>query len=564
LDNPWLSAAAGGAIGAGLPIAAQKGLGWLEAKSGKPMSPKGFKEEILSDPYGESPEMSRRGFLDRATGKPMKRLRNDVNIAGDLTDDAGITLAENGMFDDVGRVQSEQTWDPIDEWMDLSSRSDALQDKLGAKLASRLSSDEAQTPGALGRLFSGLKDRLGNTGGEKGAIPTELAARLGLGVAGAAVGGAIDPLDNPALSAMAGFGAGAALPSVIPMLQKLGTAPDVIHSAITALRTPGNTHMVAQKIAKVLPQWQRASYLFDSIGLPANIWVGPYGSGLSGATELMLSGDPRGYAALKELTPTAFAKEYFLALDEAKLAVGRAEGYAMNDATSFPERLLATPGMLLTSGDIAIRRILERVGIPEGMARAMTLTSEPFTKTGEAGAHLRGLGWDLTFPFKRTPINIVEQGALRTPGLGFLMQAIGAARGTRAADPLRQQLVQQGMGLGMGVGAEQIGESLDPNSAKMARRFVTNAAGPASLLAGLGFAIGQAKRKGEPSVLRTAARTLPQQLPMPSIDTIQDWASFIGGSGKIPRGAYPTAIDQAREAIRKRQIPEPLVPVRRP
>ena len=556
-------------------------------ESGPPQTPIGAPEAVAGPPAGISDdvpdwvqqEMAAAEAMKPAVANPevpsgqqptaeqimeLQRLRAASGAAGDPSD------APSWLRDLLGTAPEAPVPPPVKPKAPPVSRSKRKAGDVGTQSGKTWGSrGESGPPNPQDPRFkidspvTDLKPRLNKKPGERGAVPVELAARLGLGIGGAAIGGAVDPFDDPTLSAMAGFGAGAALPSVIPMLQKLGTAPDVIRDAVSSLSTPGKIPEVAAKVAKVLPQWQRASYLFDVVGLPANAWVGPYGSGLTGALELGFSGDPRGWAALKELTPTAFAKEYYSAMEEAKSAIGRAEGYAMSQGENIPEQMLAAPGVFLTAGDIAIRRILERVGIPEDLARKLTLTSEPFTKTGEAGAHLRGLGWDITFPFKRTPINIVEQGMLRTPGVGSVMQAVGAARGTRPADSLRQQAVQQGMGATLGVGAEQLGENLDPETAKLVRRYISNAAGPSSLLAGLGFAIGQARRRGEPGVLKAGARALPQQLPLPTVEPIQDWAKFLAGDGELPRGAYPSAIDQLIEFFKAQQSLSPLVPPRR-
>jgi hypothetical protein len=294
-------------------------------------------------------------------------------------------------------------------------------------------------------------------------------------------------------------------------------------------------------------------YLADVVGLPANAWVGPYGSGVFGALEKALVGDTRGWAVLNELkNPWNFLKEYPSAFQEARDLVGRAEGFSESQAVGAFEKGLTWPGTALTGGDVAIRRILERHGFSDEEARIMTLTWEPFTKSGESLAHMRGLIPDMTFPFKRTPINIVEQGLLRTPGWGFIQQAIGAGRGTRAADPLKLQLMQQGLGAGIGYGSYKASEHMTPEQARVARRFMTNAAGPYSLLAGMGVAAGQARGRGQPIAGATVRNTL-QQLPIPSIEPLQDAFGmgakvFDHGPGAIrvpddvPRGAYPAGL----------------------
>lgn len=388
---------------------------------------------------------------------------------------------------------------------------------------------------------------------ERGAATASFLTRLGLGTAGAAIGGATDPLGDPILSALAGGAIGYNIPNIARGLSSLGATSDVVQNALQDLNLPDGAKQAAAKIGRVLPQWLRAMYLADVVGLPANAWVGPYGSGLFGALERGIAGDPRGWAVLNELkNPWNFFKEYPSALKEAGDLVGRAEGFAMADATSGTEKLLTAPGTFLTGGDVAIRRILTRHGFSDDEARIITMTSEPFTKSGHKFTHLGGLIWDVTAPFKRTPTNLVEQGLLRTPGFGFIQQGIGAARGTRAADPLKLQLLQQALGGGIGYGSYKASENMTPEQARLARRFITNAAGPYSLLAAAGMAAGQARRRGQPIAGTTVRNTL-QQLPMPSIEPIQD---ALGAGAKlidqgpsairlpedVPRGIYPASL----------------------
>ncbi len=389
-------------------------------------------------------------------------------------------------------------------------------------------------------------------GGERGEVSTALAAHLGMGIAGAAIGGATDPMDDPLLSAMAGGAVGLSIPTMAKGLMSLGAPGNVVQDAMNdiASRTPDAVKRAVTKIGRVLPQMQRANYLADLTGLPANAWFGPYGSGVFGALERAMDGDPRGWAVLKELAnPWNFFKEYPSAFAEARDLVGRAEGFSEAEAVGNLEKKLTWPGTALTGGDVAIRRILTRNGYSDDEARIWTMTGEPFTKSGESLAHLRGFVPDVTFPFKRTPINIAEQGFLRTPGLGFLMQGIGNARGTRAADSLAMQAKMQGMGLGVGLGTEQLSEHMTPEQARFARRFVTNSAGPYSLLAGAGMVAGQARRRGQP-VAGAMVRGTAQQMPLPTIEPLQDNAAAVAKlvdgqplrESDIPRGAYPSGL----------------------
>jgi len=390
----------------------------------------------------------------------------------------------------------------------------------------------------------GIVDRLQKLSDEqKGAIDPVLLARLGLGAGGALAGAATDPFDNKLQSAAFGAAVGAAAPN----LMKLGVRPEVA-SAIE--KSPGSLADKARAIYHELPQVQRFNYLSDLTGLSANAFAGPYGSAIMASIEKGLSGDARGWAALKELTPANFLREHLNArsLEEAQTAIGRAEGVALGaDANAF-QRLMARPGQLMTAGDIAARNILQRAGFTADEARVITLTSEPesalgrnivrigkaTTEGGKASPLIQ-----LMFPFKRTTTNILEQGAQRVPGLGFLAQA-----GRDVPDPIKTQLVQQGIGGAVGAGSAALGSQLDPETAKTVRKYVTNFGGQYSLPAGLGFAMGQAARKGK-SPISGVINEAAYSLPLPTAEPLTEWgkfgASFLDPSisASVPRGAVP-------------------------
>ena len=395
---------------------------------------------------------------------------------------------------------------------------------------------------------SGSKPRLNKRSGERGAVPIGLINSLASGTLGAGVGAAWDPLDDRTESALAGFGVGAAAPHAPSFISKLAKQAGANTDGLDKFFT---------KTGEMIPQLQRANYLYDPIGLSANTFAGPYGSASMGSLEKVLGGDPRGKEVLKKLNPYSFGKAFPDALEEAKTLPGRMERgestSAFNDLTNPLDKYAQAPGMTMTGGDVTARNFLTDGGFSPHEAREMTLTSDPFTKTGDWLSKADGFVADMLLPFKRTPVNIAEQGALRTPGLGFLMQSIGNRAGTRPADSLRQQLVQQGMGAGVLVGSEQLGENLSPEQAKMYRRFVTNAAGPYSMLAGAGLAAGQGIRRGQNPVA-ALGRNITQQLPLPSTDRVTDlWRMFNQVSeGQIPdrpRGVLPTAFEDTLEFL---------------
>ena len=387
----------------------------------------------------------------------------------------------------------------------------------------------AESPDVLARIKNLAQQ-------EKGAASQELLASLGLGIGGAALGAATDPFDDRFMSAVAGGAVGAVAPAA---LMKLGAAPETLRNLSENISTPEGLKATASKIWETLPQIQRFNYLADAWGIPANSVAGPYGSAVMGALEHGLAGDPRGWVALKSLNPVAFAQEYKGSFKEAAKLIGRAEGHPLSETANVGEAILATPGTWMTAGDVAARRFLERAGFSADEARRITLTSEPELPAFKRLANVtKGSPLLQTLlPFTRTPANIGEQGAERIPGLGFLVQSM-----RETPDPIRQQLVQQGLSTAVAGGAGLIGASLDPEAAKIARRYVSNFGGQYSIPATVGFTAGQAIREGKPVVSAAALRGVSQSLPLPTTEPITEWVEFLSGEGRIPGGAMPRDI----------------------
>lgn len=366
----------------------------------------------------------------------------------------------------------------------------------------------------------------------------QFALRLALGLGGAGLGAATDPLGDPTLSALAGGAAGFAAPSFLSKLGELGGM------RVPEIGTPNSPSVpnldVRGKIneaMRILPQYQRFNFLASLTGLPANALGGPIGSLMGAAVEKSLAGDPRGPRLLKELTNfREFPQQYMANLKDAALQeVGRAEGAPLSAATSQTEKVLGTPGRFMTAGDITARQILERAGFSPEEARAITLTSNPKTRLGKGIMALQqtaGPLGQLLLPFARTPVNVMEQGMERIPLAGFLTEDAGT--------PLRASLVKQGVGAGVGLGAEALAEQLPPEQARVVRRYVTNLSGQFSLPAAIGFAIGQARNAGRPEDV-AILRTIQQSIPLPTPDVIGE----LGGDTKaLKRRFLPAFVDE--------------------
>lgn len=394
------------------------------------------------------------------------------------------------------------------------------------------------------RLTAELKAAGG--GDDRGSIPAGLLMRLGLAGAGAATGYATDPLDDPYASAAAGGVAGMAGPDIIRSLTKI---PNLVEK----LKVPGGLKELASKIGRDIPQIQRFNLLMSVPGLAANAVAGPAGSVFFGAIEYGLSGDPRGWKALRILAEGKWKAKIGEAFAQAQSVSGRAEGTAMNEASNAAERLWATPGVTLSTGDILGRDILMEAGFTEEEARRMTLTSEPWSQAGKNTVNLGRNSplMQMLAPFRRTAMNIAEQGAERTPGIGFLVNKIREANGGIPDSNLLMG-IKQGMGVGTGLAGYEIGSQLSDDDAKLYSRFVTNFAGANSLPAAVGFAAGRAEHAGK-HPLDASLQEIEGALPLPTTRPLQELVTAIrhtaSGNPELPRAALPAVYRELREKL---------------
>jgi len=381
--------------------------------------------------------------------------------------------------------------------------------------------------------------------GETGAISPEMLARLGMTATGAALGGLFGGSEGHPLAGMAiGGAAGAALsPNMIAAgLKQLGLHPQAAEEAKNAVSSPEGVTSIARRLYAGLPQFQRFNLLMDAWGLPANAIAGPYGSAAMAGLEAHLSGDPRGMEVLRNLHPENFMRRWNAAREEAQKLVAEGElGRAETQITGAGpvQNLMQWPGVQMTAGDVAARQILMEAGFSEEEARRITMTAEPETAAAKKVANLsKGSPLlQMLQPFARTPANIAEQGAYRTPIIGSLAQILGR----ETPDPVRQQLVQQGLGLATGAAGYAAGSTLDPETARVVRRYLTNLGGQYSLPVGLGFAAGQAVQSGSDPISAQTAANLYNALPLPSTAPLASWTKA-ATTGNPARGWMPNTL----------------------
>ena len=404
---------------------------------------------------------------------------------------------------------------------------------------------------------------------EKGAVLPEALMSLGTGTIGATIGAATT--EDPLTGAVIGGAAGLAAPAALRMLMGRAVAADPtvdpdIRGVSDFFSSPEKGQEYLREVWEAFPQYLRFNYLVNP-NLFNNVFSGPIGAGYVSALERAMAGDPRGMIMLKGMSPQNWAREFYQSFDEAQRLVGqfeRAGGTNVGEVEGLGRRFLAGPGTIMTMGDVTTRRIAMKAGFSEAEARAMTLTSEPeFRLMRRIADFPRGspVG-QILLPFSRTLANIIEQGGLRTPGLGFLLQKMrgGKYAPTGVPDPFKLQVAKQATGTGafaVGAGLGYIAPEDEPTYNKLAAGFASNIGGPAALLGGSGFAAGRALRAGKTprEAAYSAVQEGLQSVPLPTTAAPTDWAKFIFGMGPeenrhpIPRGAYPN-IDPILESIK--------------
>lgn len=412
---------------------------------------------------------------------------------------------------------------------------------------------------SLGRKPGGA----GRYGSETGAIDPQLLTRLGMGVGGAAVGGALDD-DNPLRGAAIGGGLGLAAPNIIQGVAKLAQKAAVIPTrdpqtaqTVQALSNPAAISQSSQDLLATLPQVYRAN-LLTSPNLVNNALVAPFSSVIMKGLELHIAGDPRGAMILREANPANFGKLWWESLEEAQRLIResgdleRAGSFSLDSPAS---SVIAGPGIMMSAGDVAARRILSSAGLSEAETRVATLTSEPefqFTRSLVNAQRSGGPLMQFLFPFARTLGNTMEQSALRTPVVGSVLQ-----RFREVPDPMNVQLAQQGLGaatLGGSAAAGYYGPDAQdhPYWSRFVRSLTSTAAGPMSALGAAGYTAGQVLQAGDGAeqAIGRGIESGISQTPLPTLETPLDYVRFVRGnsqgrhippSGILPGGGYTSS-----------------------
>jgi hypothetical protein len=373
---------------------------------------------------------------------------------------------------------------------------------------------------------------------QKGAITAEALTQVGLGSAGALAGAASMP-DDPLTGAILGATAGVATPAVArALINRVATNPNM--GAETMKEVAYKIEDSAKTFFRMLPDYQRFNLLADVRNLPINAWVGPYGSAVMSSIEHLLSGDTRGWQALKMLgNPKNFPREWWNARTEAGTLIAnaseRTEGQLGRAGPEWFRWMTSQPGEAMTAGDVAARNILMKAGFSPEEARRITLTSDPYSPGGRAISNFKKgaqsedgkKSWfiNMILPFYRTATNQLEQSAERAPlFLGMLWQRyVGGAPKVN----LGRQLAQQGISNGVVAPISYvIGLNTDDENVRWVNKFINNFAGQYGAIATAAFMAGQASRNNK-SIVGAVQRSLNESTPLPTLDIVNKVGSLV-------------------------------------
>lgn len=351
--------------------------------------------------------------------------------------------------------------------------------------------------------------------GQSGEIDPTLLASLGTGTVGSVVGSQYDE-ENPYRGAALGFLGGAAVPLGAKKVYEGGPA------------TASKIGNLAHEGVKSLPDYLRFSLLSNPDSLFANTVVGPVGSGIWAGVEKALAGDPRGVRLLKEMK--AWAPDFYdnVKHRRARDFIAEAERGEMSagEDVNQLQKILSIPSEGMATGDLTTRIAARRAGFSPDEASRITLQSQDLnyatprsiinfgrtqTEEGKTPAILKYM-----LPFKNTAANILDAGFDRMPGIGFLANKFGKDVGRQ--DTFREIAAKQGVGSAVGVMSYMLGKNVDPENAMRWRKYISNFAGPYSMVANAGFSAGLAAQEGAtgPEQVFDAGTSAIGDFPLPT------------------------------------------------
>jgi len=380
--------------------------------------------------------------------------------------------------------------------------------------------------------------------GDIGIGLNELVVPLGLGTAGAVIGGTQgetteDRIANAILFGGIGAFSGFALGRGANALARTGAAAGGVAS-----EAPLSFHMnLLQGIKELKTVKGFNNFRYNSmLSRPATIGKatgGAFTGALFTLGDMMAKGQTRqAFAALKYMRQNSL-QIYTDALRNPQ----RLAGIVRGPGGISPELLLQKPSILnlpsrmIRAADAVVIRSLQAVGADDitlSTARNFMLTGEPTSQLGRQAVDLftKNFIASLIVPFPRVGVQALERGLEFSP-LGVIKGFSNLLRQGKGAEQLSraQSLTRAGLGtasglVGVGVGAT--GEVSKPGAF-----FGSAFAGPAQLTAIIGFIIGEAIRNGtmDARVVDDVLQQLSFEMPQADVNSIE---RLLSGQQLIP------------------------------
>ena len=328
--------------------------------------------------------------------------------------------------------------------------------------------------------------------------------------------------------------------------------PTDVPGLTAALKNPKGFDDHLRTIGRIIPHLGRWSLLMSWTGLVPNAVVGPWALGIFNAIAKSAGGDRRAASALRELlNPVAVGKSMLSARGEALELIRRVESHersefktALAGAPAWIRDMEEFPAYAMTTGDVGIRNIIKRHGYSDIEARDMTATGEPYLPGLKGIVDFRRAKssalMEFLLPFVRTPANLAELAALSVPYFGSIAAKIRTEHGAPVM-PVGERAARQIMGTMMVLAGYVAGLGISDDSMRQFRKYLTNAAGPFSMLMSFGIAAGQSHQRGQSIMSPGMAFEIESSLPLPTMEPIGDIVSFAAGSPRLP-GIIPGVI----------------------
>lgn len=357
-----------------------------------------------------------------------------------------------------------------------------------------MSEDPSQLMGAERKVRAAL-DAAGR--GEAGAVDPQLLMKLGLAGGGAVGGSLLDP-EHPLRGASAGLlmGALAGNPAAIEKLRYFS----MLSSPLTQ--------------AKIL----------------AGHGVGAVGSR---AAELALTGQA---SKAMRIIKSVFSPS---TVEDARQTFNSPRPQIAGSNFGSTEGVMGLPGRVAGTTITSVKNALVRGGENPDQAALTTLSSEPRSAFGQGLNALHDKGGRLArtiIPFARTAVNLLERGAERTPGVGYLPAVRKMTDSTMGEATVRQAL---------GALAALVGSQVGGTSP-----LIAAAAGPYALPFALGGAVGaKFNKKGKPAsgaqIGNAGIDALQKAIPLPT--DAYDYRPGTIGASYVPNALSTLSTHPANE-----------------